>query len=133
MIGDAAQDDALLSDHEWRAKQAREGRAIYVPGRTDEEIRAEAEAPAPFSLTKGQARVLAERVEDSMLLLVDAQEALAFLARLHRDGDHDGHLGFGAVASLAERAIRKTCDEHAGDLEDLVEKLRIAGKREDAA
>ena len=37
----SADADKLLTDHEWRLKMAAEGKAIYVPGRSDEEVKAE--------------------------------------------------------------------------------------------
>lgn len=33
--------DAFLSDHEWKLKMAAEGNAVYILGKTAEEIKAE--------------------------------------------------------------------------------------------
>ncbi len=33
--------DAHLTDHEWKLKMAAEGKAVYVPGKTEEQIMAE--------------------------------------------------------------------------------------------
>ncbi|SMX50920.1 hypothetical protein [Maliponia aquimaris] len=42
--------DAQLSDHEWRLKMAREGKAIYVPGKTEEEVKARLDGETRKSL-----------------------------------------------------------------------------------
>ena len=38
-----ADSDANLTDHEWRLKMAAEGKALYIPGNTAEEMKAEME------------------------------------------------------------------------------------------
>lgn len=42
--------DAHLTDHEWKLKMAREGKALYVPGKTDEQVKAEMDGARRKSL-----------------------------------------------------------------------------------
>lgn len=123
---------AAVGHEDYRVKNAREGKAIYVPGKTDAEIRAAAEIPAPVALTREKALKLADRIEDTTHLLYNAEAICRFLAELLEDGDYRGHLGVSAVLTLAGRALQEAGDDHATDLEHHIRQLREAGKKENA-
>lgn len=81
--------DAPLSDHEWKLKMAAEGKAIYIPGKTAEEIKAEMAAKAEglarksrriITMTVGEWNAIDTATVDVMEILLDVRYVLNELA-----------------------------------------------------
>ena len=63
----------------------------------------------------------AEAAQEVLTTLSYVETAMAFLARLHSDHDHDGHLGFEAITTLCQQGIRGVLDRHNDKVEDLIQ------------
>lgn len=81
--------DAFLSDHEWKLKMAAEGNAVYIPGKTAEEIKAEMAAKAAalaqrscrnITMTAGERNVIDTAISDVMGILLDVRNVFNKLA-----------------------------------------------------
>ena len=81
-------DPAHETDHEFKTRMAAEGRAIYIPGKTDEEIRAERarrEKPRPLTLhlSEDQLAQLDTGLAGAAELIRDAGGVMEFLSSGH--------------------------------------------------
>lgn len=82
---------------------------------------------------KGELDGFADAAESMYYLMNYAESAFGFLARIHGDGDYDGHIGLEAIARLCSRALA-SCGEKEGDLvEKLVKRLRDAEPQKECA
>lgn len=132
--------DAQLSDHEWRLKQAAEGKALYIPGKSVEQMKAQmaAEAaqgqsliPVAFEMAEVEFRALDTAIPDAMDLISDAGFAFATLAD-NTLGNVDP--GLSALMRLAARALKNAVDREVLALDRLDRKLReVSGQRARAA
>jgi len=138
-VPDALPSDAHLSDHEWRLKMAAEGKALYTPGKTDEEWHAEQDRrsgkkhPVSLQMTKFEANTIGDLIEAFCGAVEKGERAFAFLERLHDDTDYSGHLGFGAVCGLCSDAFAGVLDKADDQLVDFVTMLRKAGEPAEVA
>ena len=77
-------DDARLSDHEWCLNLAAEGKAIYIPGKSPEEWRADYErrsgknTPTSLPMTKFEANTIGGLIEILLEAVGKAENAFAF-------------------------------------------------------
>lgn len=74
------------TDHEFKTRMAAEGRAIYVPGKTEEEVKAERAArekprPVTLHLSEDQMALLDTGLSGASDLIHDAAAVLEFLSR----------------------------------------------------
>lgn len=99
------------TDHDFRLRMAREGRALYVPGKTAEEVKAAQDAraaeaaeirPYLIHLSRAQARSLDTALDDTLSLIRDAAAIFAYLG----DGAMEGN-DYAAMAPcrVASRAL----------------------------
>ncbi|NEX47734.1 hypothetical protein [Pseudotabrizicola algicola] len=104
----------MQADQEdYRVKNAREGRAIYVPGKSAEEMKAiiaaeKAEADAkvpPLKLTAEEATTFADAIDTVCIRMSQAENVFALLARIQQDGEYEGHHGLADMAHLAAAAL----------------------------
>ena len=81
--------DAFLSDHEWKLKMAAEGKALYIPGKTAEETKAEMAAKAAalaqkscrnITMTAGEWIAIDTAISDVMEVLFDVRNVFNELA-----------------------------------------------------
>ena len=77
-----------------------------------------------MTLTNSAPAQLADAAENMSMALSYAETAFAFLARLHGDKDHDGHLGFEAVCRLCGQGLSFVLQTEGDRVEDLVANLR---------
>lgn len=130
-----ADTDALLSDHEWKLKMAAEGKAIYVPGKTAEQIKADFAAQAK-QLARKSARTITLAVGDWRGLdtaIPDIIETLADVRNLFSGLACMDDLDRGVVHSmmrLAARAIESTEEKEVRLLDRLDSTIRQEAARE---
>lgn len=124
------------TDHEFRLRMAREGRAIYTPGRSVEEVKAELAASAEraqrpikvaFDVTEAEFAALDTALPDAVELIEDAAEVFAMLAETMRSADVQ--VGMPSVLRLAARAMRSAQGKEIVAIEKLDSKLRGFGAR----
>ncbi len=70
-------------------------------------------------------QLIADATENLSMMLSYTEIAFGFLARLHGDREHDGHLGFEAVCVLCERALSSVNAKEGLVVEKLVSDLRV--------
>ena len=99
------------TDHEFRLRMAREGRATYVPGKTGEEVKAAQAAhaakaaeirPYLIHLSRADAQSLDSALEDTLGLIRDAAAIFVFLGE--GGGDSDDYAAM-AICRVASRAL----------------------------
>jgi hypothetical protein len=120
------------TDHEFRARMAAEGRAVYVPGKTADQVRdgmARRARPVPLALelSADELERLNAALPDAMLLIEDSAAALTFLA----DGLVSGMIehpepGLLSVLRLSARALRTAGERELMALDMLDQRLRQA-------
>ena len=121
--------DQHLSDHEWRLKMAAEGKAFYLPGKTDEEVaaeRAERERPRKVALELSVTEMdkLRATAEDAEHRLAVSAEAFDFIGRsLSYTPDEAGLI---AVCELCGIALRHLADTDGLVLHELALKIEAA-------
>lgn len=121
---------AREADHEFKTRMAAEGRAIYIPGKTDDQIeaeRAQRETPLPITLHLSE-----EQLSILDTALDDITEALDDMARVA------SFMGYGLVVSdfpredagcilrLCARAVRQGLEREIAAMADLDHRLRTA-------
>lgn len=120
--------EAVETDHEWRLRQAREGKAIYVPGKTDEEVRANMARKASkaaadlveMSWTLDQALTLQKAASEAPYLLGNAGEVFALIWSGLAGGFLDRNdAGLMAVLDLCSRAMRGAAEKEGKELDRL--------------
>lgn len=125
--------DAHLSDHEWRLKMAAEGKAIYIPGKTVEEVlddrAAQAEARArkvsrPVTLSEEDWSGVDTALPDTLEMLTDLHYVLLTLSYL----DDLDQPEVNATLRLAARAVRSFSQSEGAALDRLDFALRHAPK-----
>lgn len=111
------------SDHEFRTRMAAEGKAIYVPGKTVEEVKAERDArrsrTITLTLTAEQAEVFQRAAFDVAIAATQAENAFIFMGKVVSGGDHEGEIGIGDALQLMGRGMGFFGER--GDTEDLQE------------
>lgn len=122
------------TDHEFRLRMAREGRAIYVPGKTDAEVRAartaekarrEAAHRLDLDLSLSELDALDKALPDLMALVSDAGRAFDFLAAGFVLGHFDSDdVGVIALMRLSSRALTLAEDRECPAVDVLDTKLR---------
>ena len=126
--------DNHLSDHEWKLKQAQEGRAVYVPGKPDAAIRTEREErerkgakPVSVRLARAEASKVADVIEDRRTMLGQIADVLDFL-HYEMTGGLEGcsELGISATIALMHKAIMLSMEKSEGQLAQLEDSLRTA-------
>lgn len=137
----------IETDHEWRLRQAREGRAIYLPGKSIEEVKASMamkanKGPAEtveISLPLDQARVMAEAASETEYLLGCASEVFGLIWSGLASGFLDrNEAGLSAVLDLCSRAMRGAAEKEGEAVGRLARELdqainrRAAPKPEEA-
>ncbi|MCU0898953.1 MAG: hypothetical protein MUC82_00490 [Cypionkella sp.] len=98
---------------DYRVKNAREGKAIYIPGKSVEEMKvilaaekAEKDAKVPpLKLTAEEAATYADAIDLVCVRLKQAEHTFALLARIQQDGEYEGHYGLPAIANCAAAAL----------------------------
>lgn len=73
-----------------------------------------------------------DAAETVNMTLSYAETAFRFLALLHADQEHPGHLGFEAVCHLCARALASVAEREGVQLEHLVSGLRKIQQEVDA-
>ncbi len=141
----AMEDEAYLTDHEWRLRQAREGKAIYVPGRPVEVVKAEIEvmrksrSPASnrekievtevaLSLTKKDAQAF-HRAADDVEYLLGITSTFLETIRLGIGGGFlsDNENGLNALLDLGARGLRHAEENEGRTLGKLGMRFRDLG------
>ena len=126
------------TDHEFKTRMAAEGRAIYVPGKTDEQIKAERAEEAErrdtalavtIELTQGQLDQLDTALPDAIELIEDAGAVLSFISDSLFSGhiDAEDHRAWCAMR-LSARALRLATDRELMILDTLDARLRATRK-----
>ena len=126
--------DAHLTDHEWRLKMAAEGRALYIPGKTTAQMKAEQKKKedalnhhVSFSLTAGEMSRFAEAAEEIPYLLGHAANIFAFLHSAFSAGwcgaDDPGPL---SILELSEKAFLAARDREGEIMASISPRLRDA-------
>ena len=77
-----------------------------------------------MTVTMAGRQQFADAAENMSIMLGYAETAFGFLARLHGDRDHVGHLGFEAVCALCERGLASIGEKEGLPVERLVDQLR---------
>ncbi|KHQ52999.1 hypothetical protein [Mameliella alba] len=132
--------DAHLTDHEWRLKQAAEGKAIYSPGKTDEQVKAEMKA---YRTPRARRLSVSDEELTAILTAADgvsthfwqAAKTFEFLACVTEEGAISDDHGLGAVLFLlgvAFRSLDETDGKPLGQLRFKIED-ETADSKEDAA
>lgn len=111
------------TDHEFRLRMAKEGKALYTPGKTVEETRAE----IARKLGKGTyvaprpevAFFLAGRMEETYRAVSDAEEAFGFLTELLANGDHEGDPRLSTVMRICHASLARALDQNASHVEEV--------------
>ena len=68
-----------------------------------------------LQMSKFEATAIGDLAENMLDVIRHAELAFAFLGRLHEDGDHEGHHGFGAMCALCAFGLGSVLareDEH---------------------
>ncbi len=129
--------DDHLSDHEWRLKQAAEGRAIYIPGKTVEQVKAERAAVSAeaakrhavtLDLSAADLDAMDKALPDLAEAIRDAAQVFTFLAENRSAGTVDPEdRGLTSIMRLAARAMRGLEDRELPALDVLDGELRRVG------
>lgn len=104
---------SVHEEEDYRIKNAREGKALYIPGKSVDAIKAElatkkAEADAlvkPLKLTADEVVAYADAIGTVCIRVNQAENVFALLARIHQDSDYDQHYGLADMADLAAAAL----------------------------
>lgn len=139
--------DADLSDHEWRLKMAAEGKAIYVPGRSVEEVKAEFAAGRKkqgikpkltktnsfedlaminLSITEEQYDEFQQATDEAAYLLAHAGNVFDLLYSVYGTGLKLDDPGFGSMFALCGRAFANAAGKEGERLSQLDRILRAA-------
>lgn len=118
-----AVDDASLSDHEWRLKMAAEGKAVYVPGKSQDDpktVGRPAASARTVQLTQDEWHVLDTAIPDIIEVLADVRNVFHDLAY---QGDLD-QAWVNSVMRLAARAVTSMEEKEVHVLDRLDVALR---------
>lgn len=127
--GKRTADPARETDHEFKTRMAAEGRAIYIPGKTDEEVRAERaqrEKPRPLTLhlSEDQLSQLDTGLADAVELIHDAGGVMDFLSS-GQVLDTANVLDILPVLRLSARAL-KSAEREIAAIDLVAVELRLA-------
>ena len=89
--------------------------------------------PVKMMGTKGDFHALADAAEGMSVLMQHAETTFGFLARVHADHDHDGHMGLEAITTLCCRALASAGEKEGDVVEKLVDRLRKAAEEKESA
>lgn len=103
----------IAEEEDYRVKNAREGTACYLPGKTTEEMkailaaeRAAADAKVkPLKLTAEELTAFADAIDTVCIRVNQAENVFALLARIQQDGEYEGHFELADMAHLAAAAL----------------------------
>lgn len=111
------------TDHEFRLRMAKEGKALYIPGKSVEEARAEIArklGKAPYVAPRPEvAFFLAGRMEETYRAVSDAEEAFGFLTELLANGDHEGDPRLSTVMRICHASLARALDQNASHVEEV--------------
>ena len=121
-------------EEDYRVKNAREGKAIFIPGRDAEDMKAEeamkrAAADAfvpPVQFTNDELDRYLEAADELPVLLARAENAFGLICELLQGQDYCGHFGIGDLAYLASRAFASASEKEGEDIAQLGSRLRTA-------
>jgi hypothetical protein len=119
----------MSEEEDYRVKNAREGRAIYVAGKSVEETKAglaATDAWVTLTLTAAEAGQLERATEELPYLLHHAEAVFALLHSGFVNGDLDGHSGVISLMELCSRAFRHAVATEGHTIEQFDMKLRAA-------
>lgn len=122
-----------LSDHEWRLKMAAEGKAVYVPGWSDEEVKAKRGAAGKAD-NRPSSRVITLSAQDWSVIdtaLPDTFEVLQDIQRLLHSMAYQEDLDqawVNATLRLAARAVASVEEREVATLDRLDAAIRQAIK-----
>lgn len=110
---------AAQTDEDYRLKYAREGRALYVPGKTQEEIMAEAAEIEVFnmSIATHDADRYDKALNNAVYLYENAGNVFECLQQMIIDGHLERHIC--AVAYLSSVAMQAKANTEGAALEEL--------------
>ena len=113
----------IETDHEFKTRMAAEGKAIYSPGKTLEEIKAERRGKrVSLELYEGDLRQMQKDAEDANITLSLVYSALEYLSR----AAHEEEDGISAVLELVARASNDHqalgAERVSGALRNLIDK-----------
>lgn len=121
--------DKSLSDHEWKLKMAAEGKAIYIPGKTAEQMETEAAAealrlaqvsPRTIELTEADWRALDTAIPDAIQMFEDAARVFMMLGYT----DDLGPPEINSLTRMAARALHSMLDREMMVLDRLDSTMR---------
>lgn len=124
----------MSEQEDYRVKNAREGKAFYIPGRPVEEVKAEIAAkrkqendamPSHKFTAEENTRYL-DALDEVVRCIDQAENVFALLARIQMEGDFDGHFGLSAMPALASKALASMADKEMEHLSELAARLRTA-------
>jgi hypothetical protein len=113
----------IETDHEFKTRMAAEGRAIYSPGKTLQEIKAERRGQlVSLEVYEGDLRQMQQDAEDANITLSLVYSALDYLSR----AAHEEEDGISAVLELISRAANHEqaygAERGSGALRNLIDK-----------
>lgn len=119
-------------EEDYRVKNAREGKAVYLPGKTTEQMRAilaaeAAEANAkvrPLTFTAEEVERFVQALSEVCIRINQAETVFALLSEVQAGGDHRGHHGLADMAGLAAKALGSLGEKEVEDLATLRNRLR---------
>ncbi len=124
--------DAHLSDHEWKLKMASEGKAIYIPGKTTEQVKAEMAQKEKARNEKCECLVempfgtwqnLPDALSEAVYALRSAQAAFGHLQEALSDSA-ESDPGILALIELSSRGLRHVCEHEGGVLDEAAFAIR---------
>lgn len=122
-----------LSDHDWKTQMAAAGKALYLPGKTAEEIAEDAARKAEdrarlmsrnITLTNQQWSAVDTAIPDVIGAMYDVKNVFSLFAWAD---DLDTH-SVNSVLRLCARAIESMADKELEALDSLDKELRVACK-----
>lgn len=120
--------DEHLSDHEWKLKMAAEGKAIYIPGKTTEQVKAEMaqkeraqneQCKCLVEMPFGTWKNLPDALSEAVYALRNAQDAFDHVHQALSDSAASDP-GLMGLIELSSRGLRHVA-ENEGELLDDVE------------
>jgi hypothetical protein len=119
-------------EEDYRVKNAREGKAIYIPGRDVEDMKAEEAAKRaaadgwipPVQFTDDELDRYLEAADELPVLLARAENAFSLICELLQGQGYTGHFGIGDLAYLASRAFASAAMTEGENIAQLGSRLR---------
>lgn len=124
------------TDHEFRLRMAREGKALYIPGKSVEEAKADIArklGKAPSAALDPVKAFLAGRMEETYRAVSDAEAAFGFLTELLEDGDHAADPRLSTVMRICHASLARALDQNASHVDEVTALLFSMVKAEGEA